>query len=211
PRYVLFSKRPMRRYLRGTASDCHEPLAFGLRPVAPQKRRPPDGGAHERHPNPRRPYRISAATQVRPRQRTRATQRRELCAVLREDRKNLRTRASDTSRLLQRPVFRRTRKDGDDRPLESRKESVMKCAHPTCNRGIGLVSHRRSFSKGLYCSRRCRDNYAAAKPRTSDDARLFAWLFVPMNAPAQRRLVPATVRAPPRPTSFRSSGRRPDP
>ena len=38
----------------------------------------------------------------------------------------------------------------------------MKCGHPTCQRGIGLVSHRRGwFGKRLYCSRACRDAYAA--------------------------------------------------
>jgi hypothetical protein len=78
----------------------------------------------------------------------------------------------------------------------------MKCAHPMCNRGIGLVSHRRTFGKELYCSRKCRENYAAAKPRASDDARLFAWLLVPVNASAERRLVPATVRAQRRQISF---------
>jgi hypothetical protein len=75
----------------------------------------------------------------------------------------------------------------------------MKCSHPMCNRGIGLVSHRRSFGKGLYCSRRCRDNYAAAlqqpKPRLPADARLFAWLFAPLNAHARRPLAPAAVQA----------------
>ena len=39
----------------------------------------------------------------------------------------------------------------------------MKCSHPMCNRGIGLVSYQRSFRKGLYCSPRCRDNYGAAQ------------------------------------------------
>ena len=82
----------------------------------------------------------------------------------------------------------------------------MKCSHSMCNRGIGLVSHRRAFGKGLYCSRRCRDNYAAAlpqsKPRQPADTRLFAWLFVPVNAPAQRRLASATVRARPPQISF---------
>jgi hypothetical protein len=82
----------------------------------------------------------------------------------------------------------------------------MKCSHPMCNRGIGLVSHRRAFGKRLYCSRRCRDTYAAAlpqsKPRLPADARLFAWLFVPMNVPAHRRLAPATVRAQRQQTSF---------
>ena len=74
----------------------------------------------------------------------------------------------------------------------------MRCSHPMCNRGIGLVSHRRSFRKGLYCSRRCRDNYAAAlpqpKPLLSADARLFAWLFAPLNAHARQPLARATVR-----------------
>jgi hypothetical protein len=71
----------------------------------------------------------------------------------------------------------------------------MKCSHPMCNRAIGLVSHRRWLGKGLYCSRRCRDNYAAARPTPpSADARLFAWLLVPARADAVHPLVPATVR-----------------
>ena len=38
----------------------------------------------------------------------------------------------------------------------------MKCAHPACNRGIGLVSHRRGwFGSRLYCSRACRDHAAS--------------------------------------------------
>lgn len=73
----------------------------------------------------------------------------------------------------------------------------MKCSHPMCNRAIGLVSHRRWFEKGLYCSRRCRDNYTAA-PRTSlpspADAKLFAWLLAPAHAQASGRLVPLSVR-----------------
>ena len=69
----------------------------------------------------------------------------------------------------------------------------MKCSHRMCNRGIGLVSHRRAFAKGLYCSRRCRDNYAAALPQLMP--RLCAWLLMPVNAPAHGRLAPATVRA----------------
>ncbi len=74
----------------------------------------------------------------------------------------------------------------------------MKCAHPTCDRGIGLVSHRRWFGEGLYCSRRCRDNYAAAlpqpRPQLPADAKLFAWLLVPLNMRAHRPLAPATMR-----------------
>jgi hypothetical protein len=70
----------------------------------------------------------------------------------------------------------------------------MNCSHPMCNRGIGLVSHRRLFRKALYCSRRCRDNNTARQPMASADARLFAWLFGPAAADARPRLVPATVR-----------------
>jgi hypothetical protein len=58
----------------------------------------------------------------------------------------------------------------------------MKCSHPMCKRGIGLVSHRRAFGKRLYCSRTCRYNYAGERPgplsQPSADARLFVWLFV---------------------------------
>jgi hypothetical protein len=74
----------------------------------------------------------------------------------------------------------------------------MKCSHPLCNRGIGLVSHRAWFGKGLYCSRECRDNYAKVQPRPkpplSADARLFAWLFSPLTAHTHRPLARATVR-----------------
>jgi hypothetical protein len=49
----------------------------------------------------------------------------------------------------------------------------MKCGHPACNRGIGLVSHRCGwFNNRLYCSKACRDNYASpsrppVEPRAS--------------------------------------------
>ena len=75
----------------------------------------------------------------------------------------------------------------------------MKCSHPLCSCGIGLVTHRRWFAKGLYCSRRCRDNFATerTRPKTplSVDARIFAWLLVPPNARAHQPLAPAMVRA----------------
>ena len=70
----------------------------------------------------------------------------------------------------------------------------MKCSHPMCNRGIGLVSYRRSFRKGLYCSRRCRDYYGTAQRVSRADAALFAWLFASATADAGQGLVPATVR-----------------
>jgi hypothetical protein len=72
----------------------------------------------------------------------------------------------------------------------------MNCSHPLCNRPIGLVSHRRWFGKGIYCSRRCRDNYAPTRPTAplSADAKLFAWLFAPQGAQGPAPLAPALVR-----------------
>jgi len=72
----------------------------------------------------------------------------------------------------------------------------MKCAHPMCNRGIGLVSHRRGwFGKNLYCSRDCRDNYVAevrplrpSRPSRAFEPSLFEQLFAPASTSA--RLVP---------------------
>jgi len=63
----------------------------------------------------------------------------------------------------------------------------MKCAHPDCSRGIGLVSYRRPFGKGRYCSKHCRDNYLAEQvtPTTGRyrAATYFEWLFLqPPNA-----------------------------
>jgi hypothetical protein len=42
----------------------------------------------------------------------------------------------------------------------------MKCANPQCNHGIGLVSYRRAFTNGRYCSKKWRDSYVIerAKP-----------------------------------------------
>ena len=38
----------------------------------------------------------------------------------------------------------------------------MKCSNPDCNRGIGLVVYQRNwFSKQRYCSKHCRDAFAA--------------------------------------------------
>ncbi len=75
----------------------------------------------------------------------------------------------------------------------------MKCAHPMCNRGIGLVSHRRGwFDTRLYCSKACRRNYAAGARNSplspASDTSLFALLFAlpgphrdPVPVPARRR------------------------
>jgi hypothetical protein len=56
----------------------------------------------------------------------------------------------------------------------------MKCAHPMCSRGIGLVSYRRPFAKRLYCSRACRHNYAGE--RRALDPGFLAWLLALPNA-----------------------------
>ena len=42
----------------------------------------------------------------------------------------------------------------------------MKCSNPYCNRGIGLVAHRRGwFSKRRYCSKHCRVAFVAHVPK----------------------------------------------
>ena len=41
----------------------------------------------------------------------------------------------------------------------------MKCSNPGCNRGIGLIAYQRGwFSKGLYCSKHCRNAFVADAP-----------------------------------------------
>ena len=49
------------------------------------------------------------------------------------------------------------------------QESVMKCANPTCNHSVGLVSHRRGlFGKRPYCSRQCRDHFSSRRRRSAN-------------------------------------------
>jgi hypothetical protein len=68
-----------------------------------------------------------------------------------------------------------------------------------CQRGIGLVSHRRGwFGKRLYCSPACRDSYVAevrpvrpSRVTRAFEPSLFEQLFAPANAPA--KLAPARV------------------
>ena len=61
----------------------------------------------------------------------------------------------------------------------------MRCAHPMCHRGIGLVSYRRGwFGNRLYCSRACRDSYTPEprqpRPmRSSFEPSLFELLVAP--------------------------------
>jgi hypothetical protein len=76
----------------------------------------------------------------------------------------------------------------------------MKCAHPACSRGVGLVSHRRWFSNRLYCSRACRDNYAG-RPRQAIEPQgrgFLASLFELLTALGTPAPLPAVVRVRPR-------------
>jgi hypothetical protein len=76
----------------------------------------------------------------------------------------------------------------------------MKCASPTCNHGIGLVSYRRGFfGKRPYCSKQCRDTFVtervapivAKRPRAET---YFEFLFAQPIAQPQPRLALAAVR-----------------
>jgi hypothetical protein len=72
----------------------------------------------------------------------------------------------------------------------------MKCANPNCNRGIGLVAHRRGWlSKRHYCSRNCRDSFVADLPNRSRQKQsastYFEWLFL---QPPPQKLMPAVIR-----------------
>jgi hypothetical protein len=75
----------------------------------------------------------------------------------------------------------------------------MKCSNPDCNRGIGLVSYRRSwFGKRPYCSKRCRDALVVHEPKLeqrSNDTTYFEWLFLQPIEHPQLKLKPALVRA----------------
>jgi hypothetical protein len=77
----------------------------------------------------------------------------------------------------------------------------MKCSNPYCNRGIGLVAHRRGwFGKRRYCSRNCRYAVVADLPKRSHQKQsastYFEWLFLqPIENPPQK-LMPAVIRTP---------------
>jgi hypothetical protein len=75
----------------------------------------------------------------------------------------------------------------------------MKCSNPNCNRGIGLVSHRRGwFSKRRYCSRNCRDAFLADLPKQSQQEpramTYVEWLFLQPIEKPQQKLIPAPIR-----------------
>jgi hypothetical protein len=73
----------------------------------------------------------------------------------------------------------------------------MKCAKPTCNHSIGLVSHRRDFfGKRHYCSKQCRDHIAVApSPKRECATTYFEWLFTqPVNLQPRMAIVAVRVR-----------------
>ena len=77
----------------------------------------------------------------------------------------------------------------------------MKCSHPQCSRGIGLVSYRRIFAKGRYCSKKCRDSYVIDRPEPSisrSAITYFEWLFMQPRGNALPRTVRAVGRWPAR-------------
>jgi hypothetical protein len=64
----------------------------------------------------------------------------------------------------------------------------MNCSNPNCGHGIGLVSYQRNwFDKRRFCTKKCRDDFTAARPRPSHREPLvgsyFNWLLA--NATSQ--------------------------
>ena len=75
----------------------------------------------------------------------------------------------------------------------------MKCSNPNCNRGVGLIIHRRGwFSKARYCSRKCRDAFITEPPKRSQQKRnattYFEWIFLQPIENRQATLRPTVVR-----------------
>jgi hypothetical protein len=74
----------------------------------------------------------------------------------------------------------------------------VKCSNPDCKRGIGLVAYQRGwFSKRRYCSKKCRDAFAAhastLQPNKSV-ATYFEWLFLQPIENSQLKLKPMVIR-----------------
>ena len=74
----------------------------------------------------------------------------------------------------------------------------MKCANPTCNHGIGLVSYQRGwFAKRRFCSKQCRDQIVVERatpsaPKHQAATTYVEWLFTQQSM--QPKLAVATVR-----------------
>jgi hypothetical protein len=64
----------------------------------------------------------------------------------------------------------------------------MKCGHPMCERGIGLVSYRRGwFGSRRYCSKACRDNYAFQPSRPLEPRASLMFSAAPVRGVARAR------------------------
>lgn len=75
----------------------------------------------------------------------------------------------------------------------------MKCSNPDCNRGIGLLAHRRGwFGRRRYCSKQCRNTYFIERPKRSQQERYamtyFDWLFLQPIENQQPKLMPDVAR-----------------
>jgi hypothetical protein len=75
----------------------------------------------------------------------------------------------------------------------------MRCSNPYCNRGIGLLAHRRGwFPRRRYCSRNCHYAFVAGLPKRSyqeqSASTYFEWLFLQPVEKPQPKLMPAVVR-----------------
>ena len=69
----------------------------------------------------------------------------------------------------------------------------MKCSSLNCGHGIGLVSYRRGwFDKRRFCSKKCRDDFAVGRPRSSQQERLVGSYFNWLLANATSQAVPAS-------------------
>jgi hypothetical protein len=74
----------------------------------------------------------------------------------------------------------------------------MKCSNPDCDRGIGLLAHRRGwFDKRRYCSKECRNTFVSERTEMSQQERrattYFEWLFLQPFENARPKSMPAVV------------------
>ena len=112
--------------------------------------------------------------------------------VRHEDRAGLHPRTTDALPLLRRSVPCALPKENG---AGSREESAMKCSNPNCYHGIGLVSYQRHwFDKQRFCSKKCRDDFTVARPRSSQQERLVGSYFNWLLANATSQLLRVTIR-----------------
>ena len=72
----------------------------------------------------------------------------------------------------------------------------MKCSHPDCKRGLGLVVYQRDWlSKQRYCSKHCRDAFVPQKLQQKQGvSTYFEWLFLQPIKNPRLKLKPAVIR-----------------